>query len=208
MFLIVFMGIMGITTTNQELFPEFDAEMITVTVSYRGATPEEVEESVCVRIEEAIQGLEGVERITSTASEGSGTVLIEVETGYDTRELLDDVKSRVDAITTFPLETEQPVIQELVPRTQVINIAIAGDTDERTLKSLGEQVREEVLALPEISQAELKGARPYEVSIEVSEEALRRYGRNHSMRQEPRRRLGGLLTALALAGTGTLKAGD
>ncbi len=176
MFLIVLLGILGITTTNQELFPDIDAEMITVTVPYRGAAPEEVEEGVCVRIEEAIQGLEGIERITSSAAEGSGTVLIEVETGYDTRTLLDDVKARVDAISTFPVETEQPVIQELVARAQVINISIAGDADERTLKLLGERVRDEVLALPEISQADLNGARPYEVSIEVSEDALRRYG--------------------------------
>ena len=114
--------------------------------------------------------------LTSSASEGNGTVSIEVETGYDTRKILDDVKSRVDAIDTFPEETEQPVIQEVTNRFQVINVSIAGDTDELTLKRLGEQVRDELTLLPEITQVELKNARPYEISIEVSEEALRRYG--------------------------------
>ena len=126
---------MAVFSVNQEVFPEFEAELISVTVPYRGAAPEEVEEAVCVRIEEAIQGLEGVKRLTSTASEGSGSVMIEVETGFDIRVLLDDVKARVDAISTFPEETEKPIVQEMLARLQVINVSISGDTDEVTLKT-------------------------------------------------------------------------
>ena len=176
MMVIIALGLIGVSGVNQEVFPTFEAELISVAVPYRGAAPEEVEEAVCVRIEEAIQGLEGVKRMTSTAAEGAGSVLIEVETGYDIRELLDDIKARVDAISTFPLETEKPVVQELVPRLQVINVSLYGDTDELTLKRLGEQVRDDLTALPEISQADLKSVRPYEISIEVSEDALRRHG--------------------------------
>ena len=86
MFIIIILGVMGVFNVNQEVFPEFEAQMISVSVPYRGAAPEEVEEAVSVRLEESIQGLEGVKRITSTSSEGSASVMVEVETGYDTRE--------------------------------------------------------------------------------------------------------------------------
>ncbi|MCP3964115.1 MAG: efflux RND transporter permease subunit [bacterium] len=161
---------------RKEVFPEFSVDMITVTVPYLGAAPEEVEEAVCARIEERVADLETVERVRSTAAEGVGTVTIELLDGVDTREALDDVKTRVDAIDTFPAETEKPVIQEAIIRRQVLSIAISGDADERTLRRLGEQVRDEVSALPDITQVELVAARPYEISIEVSEENLRRHG--------------------------------
>jgi multidrug efflux pump subunit AcrB len=176
MFLIVALGVLTISRLRLEVFPEISVDVVTVSVEYRGAAPEEVEEGVCVRIEEAVQDLDGIKKLTSSASEGQGTVTIEVETGYDTREVLDDVKSRVDAIDTFPEETEKPVIQEVTNRFQVINVSIAGDTDELTLKLLGEKVRDELTLLPQITQVELQNARPYEISIEVSEDALRRYG--------------------------------
>ncbi len=176
MLIIIMMGVMGIFTVNQEVFPEFEAQMISVSVPYRGAAPEEVEEAVSIRLEESIQGLEGVKQITSTSSEGSASLMVEVETGYDTREVLDDVKARVDAISTFPLETEEPIVQEVLIRMQVINVSVYGDTDELNLKLLGERVRDEILALDGISQADLKSVRPYEIAIEVSEDALRRYG--------------------------------
>jgi len=103
-------------------------------------------------------------------------VTVEVETGYDTRELLEDVKARVDAISTFPQETERPVVQEILVRLQVINVSIFGETDELTLKLIGEQVRDEITALDGISQADVKNTRPYEIAIEVTENALRRHG--------------------------------
>ena len=176
MLLVIAVGLMTVFTVNQEVFPEFEAELITVSVPYRGAAPAEVEEGVIVRVEEAIEGLEGVKRITSTASEGSGTVSIEVQTGFDIRELLDNVKARVDAISTFPVETEAPIVQEVLIRMQVINVSVSGDMDERTLKALAQEVRDELVALDGISQADLKSVRPYEIAIEVSEDTLRRYG--------------------------------
>ena len=175
MVIILVAGIITISNVKKEIFPEMSLDMISIRVPYRGAAPEEVEEGVCVRIEEAIQGLEGIKKITSTASEGMGSVMVEVLPSHDTRELLDDVKSRVDAIETFPDETEKPVIREMIVRNQVINVAISGEADEITLKRLGEQVRDEITALPGITNVDLATARPYEISIEVSEEALRRH---------------------------------
>ena len=173
---IIVLGLSTAFSINQEVFPEFEMDIISINVPYLGAAPEEVEDAVIVRIEEAIEGLEGVKRLTSTASEGSASVMLEVETGYDTRELLNDVKARVDAISTFPLETEEPVIQQVLARMQSINVSISGNTDELTLKQLGEDVRDEIMALDGISQADLKSVRPYEIAIEVSEDDLRRYG--------------------------------
>ncbi len=176
MFVMVVAGLMTIPDLKKEVFPEFSIDMITVSVEYRGAAPEEVEEAVCVRVEEAVQDLDGIKKISSSANEGVGTVTIEVETGYDTRQVLDDVKARVDAIDTFPEQTEKPVVQEMTNRFQVINVSISGDTDELTLKLLGEKVRDELTLLPGITQVELRNARPYEISIEISEDALRRHG--------------------------------
>ena len=159
-----------------EVFPEFELDIVNVSVPYRGSTPSEVEESVVIRIEEAIQDLQGIKKITSTASEGAGTVSAEVEKGYDSREVLDDIKNRVDAINTFPAETEKPVISLALPRGEVITVVIAADMAERDLRLLGEQIRDEIAALPRITQVSLGGVRPYEIAIEVSEQTLQRYG--------------------------------
>ena len=176
MAVIIFAGLITVPQIRKEVFPDFSIEMISISVAYPGAAPEEVEEAICARIEERIQSLAGIKRITSTASEAVGTVNVEILEGTDVREMLDDVKSRVDAIETFPEEAEKPVIQEIEIRRQVINVAISGDTDEKTLKYLGEQVRDEVASLSGITQVELANARPYEIAIEVSEEVLRRHG--------------------------------
>jgi multidrug efflux pump subunit AcrB len=175
MIIIFAAGIVALLQIKKEVFPEFATDMISITVPYLGAAPEEVEEGVCIKIEEAIQDLEGIKKITSTAMEGVGRVTVEVLNGVDVRKILDDVKSRVDAISTFPVETEKPVIQETLNRRQVINVAVTGNTDEKSLKRISEQVRDELSAIQGISQVELSAARPYEIAIEVSENALRRF---------------------------------
>ena len=176
MVLILGSGLLTISKLRMEIFPEFAADMVTVSVPYPGAAPAEVEEAICIRIEEAVQGLEGIRKISSTANENSGVVTIEVTADYDIRRLLDDVKSRIDAIDTFPDEAEEPVVKEVVLRRQVIYIAVSGETDEGSLKIFGENVRDDISALPGITQVSLISARPYEIAIEVSESALRRYG--------------------------------
>ncbi len=173
-FIIVSGGIAA-SQINSEVFPEFELDAISVQVPYLGAAPEEVEEGVCVRIEEAIQGVDGIKKVTSSASEGSGRVMLELELSADRRRVVDDVKSRVDTITTFPIETEKPIIREMVARTRVIDVAVSGRADELTLKAIAERVRNEITAIPQISLVEIASARPYEISIEVSEVALRRH---------------------------------
>lgn len=176
MFIVVLGGIITAPGIKQEVFPEFSTDRVRVSVPYPGASPEEVEETINIRIEEKIAGLEGVKRITSSASEGVGSVTVEAQQGTEIRELLDDVKSQVDSIDTFPDEAEEPVVTEVVVRNHVVTVSVHGNTDERTLKRLGDRVRDELSALDAISLVELANARPYEISVEVSETALRRYG--------------------------------
>ncbi len=168
-------GVLAVPKIKREIFPEFDPELISITVPYLGAAPEEVEDGICTRVEESIQGLVGVKTITSNAAEGIAVVMVEVIEGADPKELVNDIKNRVDAIPSLPDESETPIVQRVVVKRQVINIAVSGLAPEKTLKRIGEQVRDEVAALPGITQAELVNARPYEVSVEISEDALRRY---------------------------------
>ncbi|GJM20636.1 MAG: multidrug transporter AcrB [Planctomycetota bacterium] len=176
MLVILAAGLLRLTTIQLEVFPEVDSEMITVSVPFRGASPEEIEEGICIKIEEAVQGVEGIKKMTSRAVQGAGSVTLEVRSGEDVREVLDDVKAAVDAIDTFPLEADSPVVAEFELAKQVVNVAVSGDVDETTLRLLGERVRDEILELPGITRAVLSSVRPYEVSIEVSESDLRRYG--------------------------------
>jgi len=176
MVFILVAGAISALSIKQEVFPQVDLDMVTIRVPYLGASPEEVEEGVLLRVEEAIQGIEGIKRINSTATEGSGAVMVEIETDADPREVLDEVKQAVDRIITFPEETEQPVINLAESTEQAIDVVVYGDVGELALKELAERVRDDLLLDPEITQVSLTGTRPYEISIEVSEEALRRYG--------------------------------
>ena len=176
MFALVLGGGMSAMGIKMELFPEFSLDVVTVSVVYPGAAPEEIEEAICVKIEEEVHAVEGIKQITSTAIENLGTVAIEVNPDADPRRVLDDVKSLVDSIDTFPDEAEKPVIKEVLIRTQVINVAVFGDVPERELKELGTRVRDEINGLDGVSQVELVNVRPYEVSIELSEFNLRKFG--------------------------------
>ena len=173
---IMALGLMSARSIKQEVFPEIEMDMITVSVPYLGATPSEVEEAVCVRVEEQIQGVDGIKKITSTANEGVGTVAAELERGADKRKALDDIKAEVDRIITFPEETEKPIINLVERKQQVIDLVIFGDASERALKILAEHVRDDLLATNQISYATVGGTRPFEISIEVSEANLRAYG--------------------------------
>lgn len=158
-----------------EIFPEFESDVINVQMSYRGATPAEVEEGVVIRIEEAIEDLQGIDRIISNANEGVGRVRIELDQDVNPRDLLDDVKNRVDAISTFPEDTERPTFSIQQFRREVISVVVAGNLPEDELRGLGERIRDDLLALPQITQVDLQAVRDYEISIEVSERTLDRY---------------------------------
>ncbi len=175
MFLIITAGLLAVFTAKMEVFPELSLDMINVIVPYRGASPADVEEGVCLRVEEAVAGVDGIKRMTSTAGEGAGSILIEVEEYADAKEVLDDIKAEIDTIITFPKETEKPIITELKTRHKVISIVVCGDVTEKTLRKMAEQIRDDLTAMNNISQVSISGVRPYEISIEVSEENLRRY---------------------------------
>ncbi|MHC4412241.1 MAG: efflux RND transporter permease subunit, partial [Planctomycetota bacterium] len=174
MWLIIASGLLTIFTINNEVFPDLSLDMVTVTVPYRGASPAEVEEGVCLRVEEAIAGIDGVKRINSVAAEGAGIVTIEVDEYADTTEVLDDIKASVDRIITFPQETEKPIITELKTRHEVLTLVIYGNATEKTLKEIAQNIRDDLTAMDNISQAEVGGVRPYEISIEISEKTLRK----------------------------------
>ena len=173
---IMLSGLFAMLQTKKETFPEMSLDQVQIQIPYLGATPAEVEEAVCKRVEERVRGLEGVRRVRSTAAEGMGVVRVEIERGVDISKLLDDIKNEVDRIDTFPAETEEPVIKELTRRNQVIDVVLYGDVDEKALKTAAELVRDELRTSGVISQVELSGVRVDEISIEISEDALRRYG--------------------------------
>lgn len=158
-----------------EVFPSFESERISISVSLRGSTPEDVERGITIRIEEAVQDLEGIERIRSRSSEGSASVTVEVEDGYDPREMLADIKSRVDAINTFPVDAEKPIIALAQRKRDVITVTVGSDYGEKEVREFAERVRDELLRLPGVTQLELDGVRNYEIAIELSQDRLRQY---------------------------------
>lgn len=179
MFAIILAGVYALFSRQipLEVFPEFESRTISVSVNYRGATPEEVEESVVIRVEEAISDVEGIEEMVSTANSSGGNVTVEIDEDYDLREVQDLIESRIDALEDFPPgDAENVVIRRAESSRWVISVVISGDLSERDLADLGAHVRDDIVELEEITNAELQGTRPYEISIEVDEESLQRYG--------------------------------
>jgi len=177
--LMVFLLLSGIITmlsTTVEIFPEVDPRTITINVPYPGSNPDEVEEIINRRIEEAITGIEGIEKIRSAAAEGAGTVTAELEDDANDRTVLDDIKSAVEQIQNFPPEdADAPEIKDTSTISSVITIAIYGQASERSLHELAYRIRDEITALDGISIANVRGIRDYEIGVEVSEHALREH---------------------------------
>jgi multidrug efflux pump subunit AcrB len=196
---ILIMGGLSWFNLRKEIFPDLQLNMVSVQVPYPNAAPEEVEKGICIPIEEAVQGVEGIKMVSSIAAEAFGNVMFEIKPGYDVREVMADIKTRVDAIDNFAEEAEKPVVEELLIKNQVLSIAISADTDEATLQSIAEKVRDDLLVyqrpVPEngwerfkksvhdalageakITQVSIGGTRLYEISIEVSENTLRSHG--------------------------------
>lgn len=159
-----------------EVFQDMPSRFISVNVPYPASSPEETEETIVLKIEEAIQQVGGIKHVNSTAGSGGGSVFIEVNEGEDPRRVMDDVKIRVDAIPNFPILAEKPVIQLDDSFHSVITVILSADMAERDLKRLGEQTRDELASLPGISHADITGVRKEEIAIEIPEEQLRKYG--------------------------------
>jgi multidrug efflux pump subunit AcrB len=197
--LIFLAGGVAVMSMIRENFPEFSLDMITISVPFPGADPEEVEEGISQKIEETIEGLEGVKQYTTTSSENVGTAIIEVKENYNIDDVLDRVRTKVDAISTFPVDAEKPVITELILKDPVMLLYLSGDMSERRIKEWSEKIKDEIQQLTEVSHVQIFGARGYEINIEISEERLREYGLTFNMIKDAIRR-----SSLNLAG-GTIR---
>lgn len=160
----------------RESMPEMALDMIRIVVSHPGADPEEIEEGISRKVEEVLKGLEGIKQFTTYSSENRGTTIIEVKQGYDADEVLEKIRSKIEAVSTFPVDSERPVIEEMAVQHQVLSLYLTGDMSERQLKAWAESIKDEVRDLPEVTQVSLFGTREYEINIEVSEERLQEYG--------------------------------
>ncbi len=170
---IIVAGLLQLYFMKVEVFPDASLGRISVSVAYPNASPQEVEEAIVNKIEEQVIGLEGIRKVTSTSSEGVGTVIIEVMEGWNVQDVLDKVKTQISQITTFPKDAEPPVVQELVAKAQVIDVVIYGDVPELTLKKAANLVKEEIIRLPHVSLAQIFGARKSEIHVEIPERELR-----------------------------------
>lgn len=175
MLLIIVAGIVAVFQIRKQTFPTIEPNIISVRVIYPGAAPQEVEQGVVIRIEDSIDEIEGIKRITSTANEGMGTVSIEIESGYEIQEVMDEVRMAVDSISSFPAQIEPPLVYRIRPTQSIIWVSIYGDLDERSRKDLAREVRDEIRSLPGISNATLVGARSDEIAIEITEADLRQH---------------------------------
>jgi multidrug efflux pump subunit AcrB len=176
MFLIIAFGVVSAFTIRKQTTPDFELNNIEIRVPYLGAAPQEVEEGVVIKVEEAIQDIDGIVEINSVAREGIGTVTAEVAAGEDINEILSEIKTRVDAISTFPALTEKPIIYKQEVPVHIVFISIYGDLDEFARKRIAQEVRDELMTIPAVNQVQILGDRDYEISIEVSEHVLRQYG--------------------------------
>ncbi|SVA83331.1 uncharacterized protein METZ01_LOCUS136185, partial [marine metagenome] len=169
-------GFFSMRNLKMQLFPEIEMQQIAIWVAYPGGAPNEVEEAVCIPIEDSVWDLTGIKEMAAGAGESGGWVMIEVDRGKDVRELADEVKARVDSITTFPKDVEKPFIWVLAPKFQVMDVVIHGDCDEKSLRFLANRVWDDLAAIPGITQIEISGVRHPQIDIEVSERALREHG--------------------------------
>lgn len=175
MFTIILAGITTALSVRKEGFPAFAAETVTVQVPIRGGTPEDVERGVAIKIEEALESVEGIDHIRSVSSDSVATITINAKEGYDIKKLLDDVKIRVDAIPRLPEQAEKPIVTEKKRENIVLWVELHGEVPLAVRKEAARELRDTLLRQPAISKIETFGAPDYEISIEPSEEKLRWY---------------------------------
>ena len=176
MMLLLLGGLIAGGGLTSQVFPTIDPGIVTVTVPYPGATPSEVEESITRRVEESIFGIDGVQRVSSKASENVGVVTVELKDFVDPAKVRDDVEAAVERLADFPPEeAEQPEVERADTVTDVLTLVVASELDEHSLRRAAQRLESELLELPEVTLVSMVGARPYEISIEVREETLRQY---------------------------------
>ncbi len=166
---------------RREVFPEFDLEIVLISVPYPGASPDEIEEGICQKLEEAVRAIDSIKKQTSVAQEGTGHLILELEPRVDVDRVLNEVRSEIDRIPSFPDLAEDPEVKQITLRQVAIRLGVLGpDVESRdaelALRDVVEDVREDLLLMPAISQANLIGARDYQIDIEIPEKTLRQYG--------------------------------
>lgn len=176
MMIIIITGIYSVFTITKKAMPDVDLPIIQVRVAYPGAAPADVESGIVVQIEKAVDDVDGITRMSSVASEGSGQINLEVDESYNINQILNDVKVRVDGILTFPVDAEPPSVLRTIVRNDALRLEVYGDMDPASQKELAQSIRDELLQLPLITSVSISGARAYEISIEVSENTLLKYG--------------------------------
>jgi multidrug efflux pump subunit AcrB len=169
-------GGLSLSAMRASFFPELDSETVNIEVTYPGASPEEIEEGVVLKIEEELEGIDAIERVTSESLENFASIQVEALKGSDMAELTQDVKNAVDRINSLPQDAEQPIVYYRKSRGNVFDIALFGSADLYNLKRMAETMRDELLVSPAISQVSIEGKPELELSIDVEEEALRRHG--------------------------------
>lgn len=175
MFTFLVGGLMAASHIRQEVFPQFEVDVISISVPYPGASPEDVEQGVVLAIEDAVRGLDGVERVRSVAQEGVGTVSAELLDDADGNKVLQDIKNEIDRITSFPEETEEPIVRLIEVHRPVLSIVFHGDVEEKILRNLAEEVKIDIARQEGITLAEVSGTRPLEISVEVPLSKLREH---------------------------------
>ena len=175
MFAFIIGGLLFLNTMKQEVFPDFVTDTISINTVYTGASPEEIERGIVLAIEDAISGLEGIDEISSSSQEGYATLLVDVMTDADINLLAQDIQREIDRITTFPEDAEDPKVNVVASKRKTVSLVIYGDTEEAVLHELAESFREQLLQADNITQIDLEGIRPLEISIEVSQDNLQRY---------------------------------
>ncbi len=176
MLLLVLGGFLFASRITQEVFPSYETDTVTVTVALPGATPAEVEQGVVLAVEEALSGIEGIDRLTASASEGAATVTAELDPSEERQRLYNEIAQEVDRITTFPEDAEEPQVRLVVPRREVVELQVHGAVDGQSLRMAAEQVRGELLLEEGISQVDIDNERELEIHVEVPQGALRAYG--------------------------------
>ena len=177
--LLVFIVATGLYTAVRvlplEVTPTIDPEMISINVIQRGGAPADIESAITIRIEEAIADYQDIEQINSTSSEGNASIRAMLYPGADKLKALNEIKSRIDALSTLPTTAERPTISASETSFDVISLVVYGDLDEKELTTLTRELEDELLRTPGISQTRIEGIRNFEISINVNEDSLREY---------------------------------
>ena len=172
----VLLGIMGALSLKSSFFPLNESRNINIQITYPGASPAEMEEGIVLKIEDNLQGLVGVDRFTSTSSENTANIKVEVIKGYDVSAVLDDIKNAVDKVPSFPAGMEPPVISKEIFRTEAVSFVLSGNNVSlRTLKEMGREIESDIREIDGISQVEMSGFPDEEIEIAVNEDHLRSY---------------------------------